>query len=95
MENTQKKKLKDMEETMRKVIMPLMRVLRRNRDNKSKTMLEDNGWEFSSAMEDGSSDSLNALSHKQDRTKFIPKYNIIKPEYLIAIMILIAARQKR
>lgn len=46
--------------------MHLMRILRRNRANKSKAILKNYGSEFCSAMEVGSSNSQDTLSHKQD-----------------------------
>lgn len=46
--------------------MYLTRILRRNRANKSKAILKNYGSEFCSAMEVGSSNSQNTLSHKQD-----------------------------
>ena len=36
---------------MSKANMPLLRVLGRNRDDKWKAILKDNGWEFSRIME--------------------------------------------
>lgn len=46
--------------------MHLMKILRRNRANKSKAILKNYGSKFCSAMEVGSSNSQNTVSHKQD-----------------------------
>lgn len=81
---THRRKRRDVVERMRKANMPLIRVLRRNVDNKWQEILKDNGWELSRVKGDTvSSDLWHILNHKQiHKTRYKPKHYVIKSEYL-------------